>query len=495
MLVLTRARKSIDSVITLAPVSRPLNASRRAVLGVQTEQIAEGVRLTSVTAGSAAAKAQFKVGDVILALDGEKLAGKTLAGLTVRQPGEQVVFLVKRGDATLEVKAILGSEENRGRGGRGGRGGQGGWDARRTGPFSKPAYRLAVVTIEYPDVKVNSKIKTTDWDKALFSANTYNKTSATGQKVYGSMNDYYQEISCGKLSVQGKAFAPVTVKGKRTTYANNSNRELLTEALDNLLARDGNDALKDHDGIFFLYAGNRVQTRRGGLYWPHRASLSHKGKRWSYFICPEGGPGGGSAMASISVISHEFGHMLGLPDLYARPEVPGEEGLGVWCTMSTGHGQDGKPLHFSAWCKERMGWLSPAVIDPRTKQKLILAPVKGSNRECYKVLLRADGTEYLLLENRRKVGFDRDLPAEGLLIWRVVDGRPVLEESHGILGPSGPMLFLGSIPYPSPSNTSFTPYTTPSSKPRKDGGLPVYITNIRKLPDGRITFHIGYEYF
>jgi hypothetical protein len=25
--------------------------------------------------------------------------------------------------------------------------------------------------------------------------------------------------------------------------------------------------------------------------------------------------------------------------------------------------------------------------------------------------------------------------------------------------------------------------------------LPVYITNIRKLPDGRITFHIGYEYF
>ena len=26
------------------------------------------------------------------------------------------------------------------------------------------------------------------------------------------------------------------------------------------------------------------------------------------------------------------------------------------------------------------------------------------------------------------------------------------------------------------------------------GGLPVYITNIRRLPDGRITFHIGYEY-
>jgi hypothetical protein len=162
--------------------------------------------------------------------------------------------------------------------------------------------------------------------------------------------------------------------------------------------------------------------------------------------------------------------------------------------MSTGHGKDGKPLHFSAWCKEQLGWLKPAVIDPRDKQKLILAPVLGNTRECYKVLVRPDGSEYLLLENRVKKGFDRDLPAEGLLIWRVVRGRPVLEVSHGITTPEGPTRFLGSVPYPSPSNNAFTPYTTPSSRARLGGGWPVHITNIRKLPDGRITFHIGYEY-
>ncbi len=282
------------------------------------------------------------------------------------------------------------------------------------GIFRKPVFRLAVITIEYPDVKVNPQVKTTDWENSLFSRNTYTDKSVTGQKVHGSMNDYYHEISCGKLSVQGKAFAPVLVKRKRTEYANETGRPypLLAEALDKLLERDGADALKDYDGIYFLYAGNRVQTRRGGLYWPHRSNFRYKGQSWSYFICPEGG----NTMASISVISHEFGHMLGLPDLYARPEVPGEEGLGVWCTMSTGHGQDGKPLHFSAWCKERMGWLQPAVIDPRTKQKLILSPIKGTTNECYKVPLNADGSEYLLLENRRRIGFDRDLPAEGLLI-------------------------------------------------------------------------------
>jgi hypothetical protein len=110
------------------------------------------------------------------------------------------------------------------------------------------------------------------------------------------------------------------------------------------------------------------------------------------------------------------------------------------------------------------------------------------------VLLRPDGTEYLLLENRVRRGYDRDLPAEGLLIWRVVDGKPVLEESHGITTPDGSSRFLGAVPYPSPSNSAFTPYTTPSSRPVKPGGLPVHINNIRKLPDGRIIFQIGYEY-
>ena len=120
--------------------------------------------------------------------------------------------------------------------------------------------------------------------------------------------------------------------------------------------------------------------------------------------------------------------------------------------------------------------------------------MEGSDKECLKVLIRPDGSEFLLLENRTKTGFDRDLPGEGLLVWRVVDGRPVLEESHGILGPSGPRSFVASVPYPSKANNAFTPYTTPSSRSLKGAGLPVYITNIQRLPDGRIAFEVGYEY-
>ena len=94
-----------------------------------------------------------------------------------------------------------------------------------------------------------------------------------------------------------------------------------------------------------------------------------------------------------------------------------------------------RPQHLSAWSKEKLGWLKPTVIDPTVEQKLILAPIEDLPGECLKILVRSDGSEYFLLENRAKKGFDQDLPAEGLLIWRVVNDQPILEESHGVDGP------------------------------------------------------------
>jgi M6 family metalloprotease-like protein len=459
-------------------------------MGVQMAEAEGAVKIDVLTPNMPAAQAGLKQGDVLLKVDGKeiKTSNSVRDVLGTKKPGDTVDVLYKRDGKEDTVKVKLAGDD------RGGTAPQG-WDTRRN-LFTKDAYKLAVVCIEYPDVKHNDKITSADWETALFSSKIFTDKNVTGQKVYGSLNDYYQEISCGALKVEGKVFDFVEVKKKRAEYSSDSNRyAMFEEALDKLLARD-KDALKGFDGIFFLHAGNRVETQRGGLFWPHKSNFSYKSQRFSYFICPEVTTPRNTTeknQASISVIAHEFGHMLGLPDLYAQPDNPSSEGLGIWCTMATGHGQSGKPLHFSAWCKEQMGWLKPAVIDPTTQQKLILAPVTDSTKECYKVLLHPDGSEYLLLENRVKKGFDVDLPGEGLLIWRVADGKPILEESHGVLGPQGPGSFPGSVPFPSKANRSFTPYTQPSSKSLKGGGLPVHITNIHKLPDGRIAFSIGYE--
>ena len=503
-LTVLRDRKATVVEVIPRPTSKPFSTANnpipaRAIIGVTIGDPLKdgGVEVTAVTEGGAADKAGVKVKDVLETVDGKKL--DTTIGLrdalVEKKVGDVVTLLLKRDGKEINAKATLIAEPAvAGRNPIGG-----GWDDKIPRAWAKDKYNLVVLGIDYSDVKHSDKISDKDWESSLFSNAEYKDKSATGQKVFGSMTDYYKEISYDKFKVTGKFAGWVEAGKKRMEYSSGngtSSREktaLLTEVMDKYLEKNGKESLKDFDGVFFLFAGERVQTTRGSLYWPHRASFRHNNKNWPYFIVQEGGP----KMTDISVFCHEFGHMLGLPDLYARPEVPGMEGVGVWCAMSQ-QLPNGRPQHFSAWSKEQLAWIKPTMIDPRTKQKLILSPIEDDNTQCFKVPIKADGSEYLLLENRKKKGFDSELPAEGLLIWRVLPGNQTqkvfLEEAHGVEGPTGPRVFSGAVPFPSPANDSFTPYTIPSSKAQTGGGFEVFITNVKRLPDGRVSFHIGYDY-
>jgi M6 family metalloprotease-like protein len=506
-LAIVRQGQVSEVAVTLKSTTRPMSLSGgRPVLGLTPGSTTPegGVKVVVVSPNGPAEKAGVKEGDVLLRIDGKPIEGDSGVrdALADKRPGDRLDLLLERGGNRVEAKVVLGSDEVQ----TGARPGSG-WDSRLPRAWKKPVYNLAIIGVEYPDVKHSAKVKDSDWEESMFSRSTYTNKSATGEKVYGSMADYYQELSYGNLRVEGKFVGWVEVAKKRNEYNNGvgagiENRDklaLLTEALDKYVAKNGKDSLKEFDGVFFLYAGEPVpNVARSSLYWPHRASVSFGGRSIPYFIVSELRRGGG--MMDISVFCHEFGHMLGLPDLYARPEQPGSEGVWQWCAMSNQIGS-GRPQHFCAWSKEQLGWIQPAVIDPRVKQKLILSPIIDDPTQCYKVMLRADGAEYFLLENRVKKGWDTMLPGEGLLIWRVFAGgrgfqqQPVyLEESHGIEGARGPSSLPKMVPFPSEANNSFTPYTQPSSRSQLGGGLSVFITNIRRLPDGRITFHVGYEY-
>lgn len=459
----------------------------------------------AVAPDSPAEAAGLREGDVVLKVGSEaaptaawvrdvlrsKLAGDSVQMTVSRSGGSPLTVTAKLKATSLPMKLEEGGGVGFGKGG--GKGG--GWNNRIPRAFDRPTFNLAIIGIEYADVKHNPKIKDSDWDDSMFSVGKYTGKSATGQQVYGSLNDYYKELSYGKLNVAGKFVGWVEVSKKRMDYTTGSGTSttektaLLKEALDVYTKKAGKDELKKYDGFFFLYAGGRVDTTRGGLYWPHQGNFRYGEQTVRYFIVQEGG----STMNDISVFCHEFGHIIGLPDLYAQPERPGSEGVGQWCAMSNQIG-GGRPQHFSAWSKEAMGWIKPTVLDPTVKQKLILAPIEDDPTQCFKIKIRPDNSEYFLLEVRKKQGWDERLPGEGLLIWRVVGNRPILEESHGVEGSRGPGVFLNAVPYPSAANNSFTPYTTPSSKSQLGGGLPLFITNITRLPDGRVTFHIGYDY-
>ena len=69
----------------------------------------------------------------------------------------------------------------------------------------------------------------------------------------------------------------------------------------------------------------------------------------------------------LGVFSHEFGHDLGLPDLYDT--AGGDNGTGFWTLMSGGswlnHGTDSigtTPGYMGAWEKLQLGWLDPQVV-------------------------------------------------------------------------------------------------------------------------------------
>jgi M6 family metalloprotease-like protein len=498
-IALTRGDAKLEVAAKFEPLSKPMNVSeRKAIMGIQTNPPRKegGVEISGVNTDGGAASAGLKSGDIILKINDRTIdADLSLQdALGEKTPGERVTVTALRGmvekvfTVTLSAPPVVTIPAS--------------WDDRLPSTFRKPTYKLAILGVEYPDVKHSDTITGKDWENALFSRGTYTNKNASGSTVYGSMADYYHELSYGKLKIEGKFVGWFEVGKKKMEYnlgnsvTTSDKAKFFSELMDKAVAKLGKDPLKDYDGVFIVFAGDGVQTSRGGLYWPHRARFTHDKKQYSYFIVPEARRG---KMTDISVICHEFGHMLGLPDLYARPENPGSEGVGVWDAMSN-QLPNGRPQHFSAWSKEQMGWLNPVVIDPRVKQKLILAPIEDSASECLKVMVRADGSEYFLLENRQKKGWDKELPADGLLIWRVLPGsnrgtqQVYLEEAHGVEGPTGPRVFTGAVPFPNPANHSFTRFTTPSSKSQLGGGLDVSITQITRLPDGRIALRIGYEY-
>jgi M6 family metalloprotease-like protein len=490
-LQIERDSKPVELTVTLDPVSRPKRLGG-AYLGIELGERKddEGFRIDRVTIRSPAERAGIQSNDRLLKINGVEVSGpgKLNDTLAERRPGDEIALTIRQNGKDKEIKVTLRTEGiGFGPGPTGTSIGSSTVDVR-----NKSVVRVAVIPIEFSDIRHNPKITPAELDKAFFSQDVYTGENATGQKAAGSLNDYFREQSAKKVQIVGKVYSWVDVGKKRRDYIQGSGTSnktaVLTDAIKECFGPWTN-MMAPADAIVFIYAGEQVATNRGTVYYPHSGAISVKGLRLPYSVGPEGG----SKQSPTGVFVKELAQVFGLPDLAARTENAGSEGLGRWCAMSDPFTTN-RPQHLSAWCKEKLGWITPTVIDPTKAQKLVLAPIESSPKECFKVLVRPDGSEYFLLEVRARRGFDADLPGEGLLIWRVVNGRPILEESHGVEGPTGPTVHLAAVPYPSVANDSFTPDTIPSSRSPKGGGLPVHINDIRRLPDGRVSFRVGYEY-
>src|SRR5205085_9847240 len=155
----------------------------------------------------------------------------------VRRDGTDVEMKVTLTAGRGEGTARGGFGGRAGAGGRGGAGPKGGAGERGGGPggragfargsdgpppatvWKKEVFRLAVVGIEYPDVKHNAAAAAKDWDEAIFSRGAYrDKAGPTGQPVHGSLADYFAEQSYGALKVEGQGFDWVEWGKQRAEY-------------------------------------------------------------------------------------------------------------------------------------------------------------------------------------------------------------------------------------------------------------------------------------
>jgi putative serine protease PepD len=83
---------------------------KHAFVGVRILSVKGGAKITKIVAGSPAAKAGLKVGDVVTSFDGKTItsADELTAVVSAAKAGEQVTVTVKRGGSTQHVTVTLG---------------------------------------------------------------------------------------------------------------------------------------------------------------------------------------------------------------------------------------------------------------------------------------------------------------------------------------------------------------------------------------------------
>jgi M6 family metalloprotease-like protein len=254
-----------------------------------------------------------------------------------------------------------------------------------------------------------------------------------------SLKNYYSEVSFGQIdivtvdypSLTGWQTAPLTYEyyvGNNYgwgSYPGNSQGmvedvcELVDPVVDFSQYDNDNDGYVD--GVNIMFAGQFDGTPQ--TIWPHAWSLPGGGvtfdgvKVYSFSVQNEydDTPGDKSA----ATFCHEFGHVMGLPDLYDYDYDAA--GIGDWGIMSFGlyNGGSWSPAHLSAWSRVSLGITVPVNV---TSSGFYSVPsVEGSGQIFRLWTGGSTGNEYFLVENRRPIGYDAALPGWGVLVWHIDD--------------------------------------------------------------------------
>ena len=175
------------------------------------------------------------------------------------------------------------------------------------------------------------------------------------------------------------------------------------------------------DGVNVMFAGQFDGSPQ--TIWPHAWSLPGGGvefdgvKVYSFSVQNEYDDNPGDK--SSAVFCHEFGHVMGLPDLYDYDYD--SNAIGNWGLMSFGvyNGNSWSPAHLCAWSRAALGVTVPINV---TSAGTYSVPSVEESGTVYRLWTGGiGGYQYFLVENRRPIGYDAALPGWGVLIWHIDD--------------------------------------------------------------------------
>ena len=271
--------------------------------------------------------------------------------------------------------------------------------------------------------------------KAYFSYEKYNN--------YGSVKQYFKDMSQGKFVPQFDVVGPVTVSQKSAYYGRTSDdthyEQMISEAC--ALVADDVDFSQydsDNDGyvdlVYIIYAGysESVSGNSSDCLWPKSGSqdfykydkkgnkvtpteyLKYNGKLIARFGInnelngtPDDTAGYNLYLLNgIGLFCHEFSHTLGLPDLYpvdGEAYTSNNQSPEYWDLMDAGeYSGDGYcPTPYTPWEKMIMGWQDPETIDASQARQLTLEPYDIASK-AYKIQADVNDANFKVNENYDK---------------------------------------------------------------------------------------------
>lgn len=296
-----------------------------------------------------------------------------------------------------------------------------------------------VILVNFTDKKFNGPSPDAAFSDML-NQSGYSANSATG-----SARDFYMDNSGNQFIPQFDVYGPVDLPQNVAYYgvngANGNDKNAEQMVIDACKLVKSNYAINfadydnDKDGfvdnVFVFYAGyNEAESGDANTIWPHQYWVP-KGNKIdgvelsSYACTSELRGSAGNTMAGIGTFTHEFGHVLGLPDLYDADGSDNGSGIGIgaWATMASGgYLNNGRtPPYFGAIERWILGWINLSVLSPQDQnQNIIIRPLSTENKAY--VIETPTPDEFFSFEVRKNgagTGWDQSLPGQGMLVYHI----------------------------------------------------------------------------